>query len=172
MDRLMTVDGKRFTDYLRQVVYPKMAKHTRSSDHVMEICTRHDRGVISLSIVPHAEWTNIDRDGCRPGLTLDVLEDEIPRCDVVISTAILHHTEKALLPDLMRVLCESASRAVILSGPNAEYVPNLIGDHEYHIDGGEICGLAHDNGFHLKASERIGLSDPLCGILLVFERDS
>jgi hypothetical protein len=170
MDELQECDGDLMTKYL-SMVYEKMSRFTTERDEVIEVCTRHDRGIISPGIIPHAKWTNIDRCDYRPGLNLTVGVDELPECDVLLSTAILHHTHRNDLPKVMAALCGSARRIVMLSGPNAAEMPELFGDHMYHIDGAEITGLAQDNGFRYRHASRSGLSEPLSELLLVFQRD-
>ena len=171
MDELCTTRSpERVEDYLRSV-YEKMAEYTTDVDHVTEVCTRHDRGVISREIIPHAYWTNIDRDPKRPGMTLDVLEGRIPVSDVLISTAVLHHTPPEDIGRLLNRLCDSVRRLVILSGPCVRALPELFGDHLYHIDGAEVCGHAHNADFRLRSSRMVGLSEPYSEILLVFERE-
>ena len=171
MDELITADAARVTDYLR-LVYGMMAKYVRPEDKVAEICTRHDRGTISPKIIPHAIWTNVDKDKRRPGLSLDAVHRELPRCDVLLSTAILHHTPPGSIPKLIANLCKRTNRLLMLSGPNADVVPDLIGDHRYHIVPGEIVDLARKNKFHLVTSRRVGLSAPYSEILMVFRHDS
>lgn len=168
-DDLLEAPMSRYAQYL-QYVYNRMAQHTTAEDEVFEVCTRHDRGVLSKAIIPHARFLGIDKDPRRPGLNLDVMKNELPYCDVLLSTAILHHTPRKNLPELISRLAKNTRRLLMFSGPHAAVMPELFGDHEYHIDVGEIMGMAEVVGFQFLRVERVGLSKPFSEVLIVFER--
>jgi len=170
-DDLLEAPMLEYANYL-EFVYRKMAAHTTHDDSVMEVCTRHDRGVISPVVIPFRKFLLVDRDPTRPGFTLDAITDELPECDVLLSTALLHHTPPKQLPALFRNLAKSVNRTLMFSGPSVEMMPDLIGDHEYHIDIPDIARLGTINGFDLLRVERVGLSHPYSEVLLVFEREA
>jgi len=170
MDALQTASMERYADYLR-LVYGKMKEYIEPSDTVMEICTRHDRGIIGEKVLPHSQYIMVDKNPKRPGLTLDAMNDELPDCDVLISTAILHHTAPENLLQLFRNLAENTRKYILLSGPNVEVLPELFGDHLYHIDVDEMIDIAHKVGWNRVSVSSCGLSKPLCEVMMVFERD-
>jgi hypothetical protein len=160
---------ERYSEYLR-FVYKKMARHVKPSDVVMEICTRHDRGVLGKEALPHKQYIMVDRNSSRLGLNLDAVRDELPPCDVVISTAILHHTRPEDIEALFCNLAKNTRSIIILSGPNVDILPELFGDHLYHIDKDHIHQIESAAGWRCIEVSPCGLSEPFCELFLVFER--
>jgi hypothetical protein len=169
VDDLRTASMERYGKYLL-LLYAKMAKYTLTTDTVMEICTRHDRGFISQEVIPHSYYILTDKNPNRPGYTLDAIKDELPSCDVLLSTAILHHTSPKNLVDLFRNLSKNTSRHIMLSGPNKEVLPELFGDHLYHINVEEMVRIGSVLGWKCISVDACGLSKPFCEVLMVFER--
>jgi len=140
------------------------------TDTVIEICTRHDRGIIGQEVIPHNTYIMVDKNPSRPGLTLDVLKDELPECDVLISTAILHHTAPENLLQLFHNLGKNTRKYILLSGPNVEVLPELFGDHLYHIDVDQMIEIAYKARWRCSSVSYCGLSKPLCEVMMVFRR--
>jgi len=162
-DELMTAPMERYGEYLQQV-YKRMADFI-DGGRVMEICTRHDRGVLSPPLIPHSKFILVDATRNRPGLTLDAVSDELPECDVVISTAILHHTPETWIPALLRNLARTGASKMIFTGPSAEIEPEVYGDHRYHLEIEGLTKHAESCGFSVF-SEPIGLTEPYCELLV------
>jgi len=170
MDDLQKASMERYADYLR-LVYGKMKEYIEPGDTVMEICTRHDRGIIGKEVLPHSQYIMIDKNPKRPGLTLDAINDELPECDVLISTAILHHTAPEDLLELFQNLRLHTRKYIMLSGPDVRVLPELFGDHLYHIDVYGMADIAMLSGWRCIKYYPCGLSKPLCEVMMVFERD-
>lgn len=169
VDELQTASMERYGEYLRYL-YKRFSGYIEDSDVVMEVCTRHDRGILGREIIPHSSYIMVDRSPSRPGLTLDVLKDELPGCDVLISTAILHHTNPDNLRKLFINLGKNTRKRIILSGPNVKVLPELFGDHLYHIDVDEIIKIAIESRWVCSNIQYCGISKPLCEVMLVFMR--
>jgi hypothetical protein len=168
-DRLNSASGVYYTGYLIRL-YQTIKTYVAPFDTIMEICCRHDRGIMGQQVIPHAAYIMVDLQKHRPGLKLDAVNQRLPDCDVCLSTAILHHTHPSDIERLLANISRSTRRKMIFSGPNAAVVPNLTGDHLYHLDAPHLIGLAHALGWKLEHSERMGLSEPLAELLLVFSR--
>lgn len=170
VDDLQTASMERYGEYLR-LVYGKMKNFVRASDVIIEVCTRHDRGIIGREVLPHSKYIMVDKNPNRPGLTFDVIDEELPPCDVLISTAILHHTKPEYLAVLFWALAQNTEKYILLSGPNVEVLPELFGDHLYHINIEEMISIAKTVGWKCISLSACGLSKPFCEVLMVFERD-
>ncbi len=168
-DELVHAPMARYADYLK-IVYLKAAHYTRPTDTVMEICTRHDRGIMGERMLPHSAYIMVDRNPSRPGLNLDAVNGDLPECDVTISTAILHHTEPNDIAKLFANIARHTRRTIILSGPDANTPQDLIGDHRYHIDAEEISSIAKSLGWQVSAVQPCGLSKPYVELFMVFEK--
>ena len=103
---------------------------------------------------------------------LDATRDEMPECDVLISTALLHHTPSLMIPTLFENLSKSVDRCMLFTGPSHYVLPELMGDHEYHLKPEDLACWARGAGFELMHIERIGLSRPFCEVFLAFEREA
>ena len=171
VDELKTASMERYGEYLR-LVYSKMKKYVGEDDTVMEICTRHDRGIIGQEVIPHSTYIMVDKNPNRPGYTLDAIKDELPSCEVLISTAILHHTAPEDLVELFRNLGKNTERHIMLSGPNVEVLPELFGDHLYHIEVEEMVKIGISVGWNCIEIIPCGLSKPLCEVLMVFGKST
>lgn len=170
VDDLLTASMEKYGEYLR-LVYSKMKKYVGKDSIVMEICTRHDRGIIGREVIPHNTYIMVDKNPSRPGHTLDAIKDELPSCEVLISTAILHHTAQEDLVELFRNLGKHTKRHIMLSGPNVEVLPELFGDHLYHIEVEEMVKIGRAVGWNCIEIIPCGLSKPLCEVLMVFGRE-
>lgn len=168
-DALITASMERYTDYLC-MVYNKMSRYIAPSDTVMEICTRHDRGILGKQLLPHNTYIMVDRDPKRPGHTLDALKDELPGCDILLSTALLHHTSPENLVELFKNLEKNTRKKILINGPNVAVLPDLFGDHLYHINTDQMESVAKEAGWWCTHLEPSGLSKPFCEVLMVFER--
>lgn len=168
-DELIHAPMERYAEYLR-TLYAMMCEFVHPGDTVMEICTRHDRGILGKAILPHREYIMVDRNPSRPGLNLDAVTDTLPAADVTISTAILHHTAPEQLKPLIGNIARNTRRTMIFTGPNREVLPELFGDHRYHLDAGEISEIAAGFGWKPIVSRGCGLSEPYCELFLVFGR--
>ena len=168
--------AQRYAEYLVHI-YSKMRDHVRPTDTVLEVCTRHDRGVLGELILPHERYVMVDRDPDRPGLVLDAVADELPASDVTVSTAILHHTAPGDVERLFANLARRTRRTIILTGPNVEVIPELFGDHRYHLDQRHLAAVAQSAGWRVEVAEPCGHSLPLsplypaaCELFMVFGR--
>jgi len=104
----------------------------------------------------------------RAPINLDAVKDELPKSDVIISTAILHHTEPKKLLPLFENMARSASKAIVLVGPSTDSGP-LFGDHKYHIDVSEMKDIAEKCGWYLSAWNRSGLREPFAEVMMTFK---
>ncbi len=159
-----------YGEYLERI-YTRMAKHTYSDDVVMEICTRHDRGVLSPKIIPHSRFYLIDKDPERPGMSLNAITDALPSCDVLISTAILHHTAPCDIPALFRNLGKNTRRIMIFTGPDVAFTPELYGDHLYHLDKKKLIHLGRVCGWICTVADSVGFSEPFAELFLAFVKN-
>ena len=158
-------DPAHYAGYLVHI-YQSVRELVSRSDVVVEICTRHDRGVIGRQIIRCAEYLFVDRDKTRAPINLDAINDELPKCDVIISTAILHHTEPKDLSALFANMARAAGKYIILSGPTDD--TPIFGDHKYHINVDEMRGIAESHGWALHGWRRSGLTEPLAEVIMVF----
>lgn len=163
-DALITLPHARYGEYLTRV-YTRMAAHIAVAGSVIEIGARNDRGVISRRIIPHTSFLCVDRNPRRPGLTIDVL-NELVSADTIISTCVLHHTKRE---DVSRLLFNLEAPLLMLSGPNVEVWPDLIGDHEWHIEPNWLRDQLAALGYETIV-EPIGMSEPFCEVLVVAKR--
>lgn len=160
----MTLPHNRYGEYLEHV-YTKMAVHVPPDSTVLEIGARHDRGVISKRVIPHKTFLTVDRNSRRGDMTADVLYEEM-QAGVILSTCILHHTPESLIPKLLDNL---VAPLLMFSGPNVEAMPKLFGDHRWHIEIPKFVGWLEERGYTVTW-ERVGLSEPLCEVLVLAKR--
>ncbi len=171
MDDLINCSMERYADYLR-IVYREMAQWIEPTDEVVEVCVRHDRGVISRDVIPCAQLDGLDLDPSRcpmGGYKANAITDTLPQADVYISTAILHHTYRKDIPELLRNIRKSAKRA-IFTGPSASVMRVLIGDHRWHIDHADLADMAARAGWRVVALDGIGLNPPYCELMVVMDK--
>lgn len=145
-----------YRKYLENV-YRLIAGYIQSSDTVMEICTRHDRGVLGRKILPHSDYIMVDRSPRRPGLTIDAVTELLPRCDVTLSTAVFHHTAPEDIEALFINLTKHTKRAIIISGPADDTGVPLYGDHLYHLNRKELDSISKRAGWWMVFDKKIGL---------------
>ena len=145
-----------FEKYLRSI-YRRAANYTTPWDTVMEICTRHDRGILGRKIIRHKKYIMVDRAENRIGHSLDAVTDTLPSCDVTISTAVFHHTAPRDVEKLFINIAKNTERTIIISGPADDTGVPLYGDHLYHLNRGEMVSIARRNGWDVEHEERIGL---------------
>jgi hypothetical protein len=157
----VTLPHDRYGEYL-EFVYTKMAAHVPPDSTVLEIGARHDRGVISKRVIPHKAFLSADRNTRRGDMTVDVLYEEV-QADVILSTCVLHHTPEHQIQMLLDNLC---APILMFSGPNVEAMPELFGDHQWHIEIPKLAGWLEDRGYRVSW-ERVGLTEPLCEVLVV-----
>lgn len=162
--------GKVVTEYL-QHIYMLMSDWI-VGNVVVEICARHDRGRMTERILEVPLFVSVDRNPMRPGLTLDALRGNLPPCDTLISTAILHHTERKDIGPLLINLGRHTRGRMIFSGPNIKVMDTLQGDHLYHIDLDHLRPLIEEAGFTVIHVESVGFQEPKAELLVVCERDS
>jgi len=142
--------------YLRSL-YHLMAKYTNHTDTVMEICTRHDRGMMSQDIIPHDKYILVDRDPRRLGASLDAVRDVLPKCHVAISTAVFHHTAPEDVEKLFKNIARNTKHTIIISGPSDDMGVGLYGDHLYHLNLNELSLIALRAGWNLSITQRTGI---------------
>jgi len=124
--------GDIFEKYLENIYdLAKFYIASDSSDSIMEICTRHDRGILGRRFLPHSTYIMVDRAPNRIGISLDAVEDELPSCDVVISTAIFHHTSPKDIAKLFINIAKNTRKTIIISGPADDTGVPLYGNHFY-----------------------------------------
>lgn len=153
-----------FADRVLIPLYRRMAAHVRETDVVLELGVRDDRGRLSRGIFKCAKFIAADRDPRRVemaggGVVLDALIDELPKVGVVVSTALLHHTDSESIPLLMKKMCAAAGRMLLVSGPDVKKQPLLYGDHRWHLEAGRLIGLAKESGFELVEHSASGTGD-------------
>ena len=148
--------GETYSYYLRRL-YKLASAYIRSTDTVMEICTRHDRGILGEEILPHSKYIMVDKNLSRPGLSLDAIRDELPHSDVTISTAVFHHTAPKDIETLFNNIARSTQRTIIISGPADDLGIDLYGDHLYHLNRGELRKIGEHAGWKMVFNRRIGL---------------
>lgn len=142
--------------------YKLIKQYIERDVSVLEIGCRDDRVSLS-SYIFEAKLTGLDRDPLRvdiarelskPGtdfINCDLLNYSGKKFDIVISTAIAHHTSRDEIFRLFSKLADIAKNRIILSGPNAEVQTEIYGDHRYHLDLGDLCCIADCLGFKLVA---------------------
>lgn len=169
-DALVTLRHDLYGQYLKKV-YQRMATFVPSDASIIEVGVRpksEDRGVISRQVIPHRTFVGVDRDPKRGELVRDVMHDAV-KADVIISTCLLHHTSKNMVP---RVLVNLQAPLLMLSGPNGAVLTELFGDHRWHLEEAFLRAWLEDLGYQVEC-ERIGLSEPLSEILVIAtERDA
>ena len=161
-DKLITLPQKYYADYLR-IGYAEMAKYVPEDAYIIEIGARNDRGVISKQVIPHRTFISVDRNLSRGDLHTNVLVEDLPDADVVISTCVLHHTKEV---DICQLLSHMNAPLLMFSGPNADVMPELFGDHLWHIEIDKLSGWLEDLGYIVEWSP-IGLSEPFCELLVI-----
>ena len=160
-DALITLPHEYYGQYLEQV-YLWMAQYVPPNANVMEVGVRpEDRGVISRRIIPHRSFIGVDRRPDRGELVLDVLQAPI-RADVIISTCVLHHTPRS---SITRLLAHLNAGVLLFSGPNAAVLPELIGDHQWHIEVPILVRWLEQAGYRVTW-EPSGLSEPRCEVVV------
>ncbi len=177
MDRLRNVNAIEHARYL-QGVYRKMLPFIGAYDHVIEVCGsdpqgsggRLDRGYFIGQLRPDARLDVVDKNPSRGNLTMDLVFDDLPHCDVAITTGLFHHHEQIWASRLMTAMSLNTRNFVIICGPADDRI-DLFGDHLSNIDFKLLESIAGSNGFELEHLERVGLSQPYCEILLVFRRE-
>lgn len=150
--------GETYSYYLR-MLYRLASAYTRPTDTVMEICTRHDRGILGKEILPHSIYIMVDKNPGRPGHNLDAVKARLPEADVTISTAIFHHTAPEKVEALFNNLARATRRTIIISGPAGDLGIDLYGDHLYHLDREELKDIASRAGWEMVFDRRIGLDN-------------
>jgi hypothetical protein len=167
----MRVRADRYGKYLTRV-YEAMAPYVLPSDDVVEIGARpisKDRGVLSRQIIPHRTFTTVDRGMEHHGkprgdVVKDVLKEPV-EADVILSTCVLHHTPEQLIP---RLLSNLRAPTLMFSGPNVELLPELIGDHEWHIDIVKLRRWLEERGYYVQWQPmRLARGEPPYELLVV-----
>ncbi len=175
-DALMMASMANYRKYLQTVVYPTMAKYVKTKGRVVEVGVRPriwgqpglqgDRGVVSPAIIPHATFTGVDRNSDRSKVVHDVLTTPL-KADVILSTCLLHHTRER---DVPTVLANLQAPLLLLSGPNKVELPDLFGDHLWHLERGKLERWLLALGYSCVAWEPLGLTLPKCELLVVARR--
>lgn len=160
-DRYFLLFEKRNADdiyekYLRSI-YHLAESYIEFESLVMEICTRHDRGILGREILPHKKYIMVDKAANRIGLSLDALTDVLPTCDVAISTAIFHHTAPENIEKLFNNIAKNTRKTIIISGPADDTGVPLYGDHLYHLNKDELIDIARRAGWKTNCATHIGL---------------
>ena len=161
------------TDYqkLFEDTYSQMLPYISPEDVVVEIGVRDDRGVISSTMFNCKEFIGVD---ARPervqmasatskvctqcssppkGISYilgDALKDDLPLCDVMITTALIHHHPKETLRHALTHLGKFTKKYLIISGPNGAVQTSVYGDHQYHLSKADIEEVAPLVGFKVK----------------------
>lgn len=157
-DALVTLPHKRYGEYLAKV-YAKMAEHIPASSHVIEIGTRReDRGVISRKMLPYRIFETLDKNPSRAELVADIRTTTI-RADVILSTCILHHLAEDEVPMALRHM---EAPVLLFSGPSKAVLPELFGDHKWHLEPDKLIDWLNDLGFKRFHIEPIGMTEPYC----------
>jgi hypothetical protein len=81
----------------------------------------------------------------------DSLREELPECDVLVTSSLFHHYPKELLTSIFGKLCKNVKRDVMIFAPNGKYYPKIFfderghGDHVYHpfISDLEYSAISH-----------------------------
>ena len=150
-----------------------MSAYVRPTDIVMEICTRHDRGILGEEILPHSNYIMVDKHLSRPGLTLDAIKEELPHSDVTISTAVFHHTAPESIETLFNNIAKNTKRTIIITGPADDLGIDLYCDHLYHLNRMELRKIGERAGWKMVFNRRVGLDyGDECEFFLVFTRGS
>ncbi len=160
-DELITLAHKRYGEYLTKV-YSRMADFIPDDSDIVEIGAREDRGVISREILKYRTFLSVDKDPLRGDMTMDALHEDITS-DVIISTCLLHHTAEE---DIPQVLSHLKADVLLLSGPNIKVMPELFGDHLWHIEIDKLRYWLEQLGFAVEW-ESSGLSEPHAELLVI-----
>lgn len=138
-------------------------------DTLLEIGCRDDRGVLSAQILDFSRMTILDMTPSRVSLTKNTSQqlnspeknqkinfivadifgediDSIGSYDVVMTTALVHHTSREKIPSLFSIFKKLANKRIIVSGPNKRKQTKLYGDHRYHLDRDDLKKVAGDIG--------------------------
>lgn len=143
-----------------------MADYVSSDSSVIEIGARRDRGVISKRIIPHKSFVSADKNPRRGDVTADALQEDLT-ADVILSTCVLHHTREQDIPVL---LSHCHAPLLMFSGPNVRVLPDLFGDHQWHIDEEALTAMLDGAGYNEVMCDPIGISEPFCEVLVVARR--
>ena len=132
------------------------------TESLLEIGCRDDRGVLSSKMLDFSAMTILDKDLSRINLakrsvtrmkvsfiTADIFStdiDSIGTFDVVMTTALVHHTPKENMVRLLKIFKRLCNKRIIISGPNKRKQTRLYGDHLYHLDRYELREMAASIG--------------------------
>jgi len=140
--------------------YSHMLPYITPDDVVVEIGIRNDRGVISSRMFKCKEFIGVDARPERVQMgavgdidqlvVADALKDILPECDVMITTALIHHHPKEILEDALKHLGKYTRKYLIISGPNGDVQTSLYGDHQYHLRKEDIEEIAYKAGFTVE----------------------
>jgi len=159
-------------------IYKGMLPYIKKEDVVVELGCRDDRGVLSSNMFNCKEFICIDsredrvmlaKRHSKPDtsfLVLDALRDELPVCDVLITTALIHHYPLDNLKSTLQHFAKSTKRNIIISGPNAESQTQLYGDHRYHILPHDIELAVTDINFKIESILRFNAKNGVITIVL------
>ena len=64
--------------------------------------------------------------------TLDALKDELPKCDVIITTALIQHYPKEMTLKILENMAKNTKSLIMIMCPNGKVQRKLYGDHKYH----------------------------------------
>lgn len=166
LDYLYFATMEEYSGYLK-IIYNEAKEF--SFGIIVEVCVRHDRGFLGKQILPHNEYIMVDKNPKRQGLNIDVLKEDVPKCDVLISTAILHHIPESQHHLLFKNFSKNVGKYLMFSGPNEKRL-DLFGDHVYHINEERLIKMASEYNWKLKKCKEVGLSKPLSELFMVFEK--
>jgi len=133
-------------------VYENMNNLITKDDVVVEVGCRDDRCVISNRMFNCKKFIGIDKDDKRvlsgmEFIIMDAVTEELPKCDIMITTALIQHYPKEDLHKIMKNLSINTRKYLMLTCPNREVQPKVYGDHKYHPTIGEIVGELSKIGF-------------------------
>lgn len=131
--------------------YAEMKQFTSPSNSLLELGARDDRGVLSSRILEFSTMAILDRDINRINLSRKNIEENdkinfivrdvfdknitnIGKFDIVMTTALVHHTPREDMLRLFEIFKELSNKRIIVSGPNRRKQTTLYGDHRYHLD--------------------------------------
>lgn len=164
-DELVTLPHNEYWRYLIRV-YGAMTEHIPPNSHLIEIGTRHDRGVLSKEILPYSKFETVDKNPKRAGRSVDVRNVKIS-ADVILSTCLLHHTAEEEIPSMLRNL---DAPILLFSGPSKEALPGLFGDHKWHIETHKLIDWLHNIGYRNFTVDKIGMSEPYCEVFVAAKK--
>ena len=146
--------------------YSKMKQFTHPSYSLLEVGCRDDRGVLSSRILDFSHMTILDKDRDRVLLAQQAIGKNSQSInfvvadifnvadysslangfDIVMTTALVHHTPIEGVKKLMRIFKKLAKKRIIISGPNAKVQTELYGDHRYHLNREELRDISGEVG--------------------------